>query len=203
MEGYATNFPISQNATQDRGLNYLAIGDWHSFREIPKGAVAPIVYPSTPEPTSFKEQDPGYVAIVTFPQKDRKSKIQIQKEKVARWTWREVAVRSMAELRALSDEDLVSTVLRLKLDLAISLGELKEVEGIISTLAGTAATSARTGAFLCEPSDPSNLVVDPGDIDIAGLPDAVREAATRLKEKNDDLAKRALIILHRLLHEVR
>src|SRR5262249_48092924 len=46
IPGYATNFPISREAPQVRGLDYLALGDTHSFREIAKGAVAPIVYPS-------------------------------------------------------------------------------------------------------------------------------------------------------------
>jgi DNA repair exonuclease SbcCD nuclease subunit len=203
IPGYATNFPISEDAPQARGLDYLALGDTHSFREIPKGSVAPIVYPSAPEPTSFNEQDAGYVALVWFTQHG--SRPQIQRERVARWTWREVIVCSMVELRALATEDLVSTVLRLKLDLAISLGELKEVEGILSSLRGTEATSARTGAFLCEPSDPSILVVEPPEIDVQGLPDSVRGTAARLSEeaKNDQAAKRALIILQRLLLEVR
>jgi DNA repair exonuclease SbcCD nuclease subunit len=203
IPGYATNFPISGEAPQARGLDYLALGDTHSFREIPKGSVAPIVYPSAPEPTSFNEQDAGYVALVWFTRHGRRP--QIQRERVARWTWRQVTVCSMAELRALAAEDLVSTVLRLKLDLAISLGELKEVEAILSSLRGTEATNARTGAFVCEPKDPSSLVVDPGDIDVQGLPDSVRGTAARLSEeaKNDQTAKRALIILQRLLLEVR
>jgi DNA repair exonuclease SbcCD nuclease subunit len=141
IPGYATNYPISGDAPKARGLDYLALGDTHSFREIPKGSVTPIVYPSTPEPTSFGEQDAGFVALVWFTRHG--SRPQIQRERVAHWTWREVTVRSMAELRALAAEDLVSTVLRLKLDLAISLGELKEVKDILSSLRGTEAISAR------------------------------------------------------------
>jgi DNA repair exonuclease SbcCD nuclease subunit len=203
MPGYATNFPISNRATQDRGLDYLALGDTHSFREIPKESVAPIVYPSAPEPTSFGEPDAGYVALVWFTRHGKRP--QIQRERVARWTWRQVTVCSMAELRALAADDLVSTVLRVKLELTVSLVELKEINDILSSLRGTEATNARTGAFVCEPSDPSNLVIDPGDIDVKGLPDTVREAAALLEKegKTSAEAKRALIILQRLLHEVR
>jgi DNA repair exonuclease SbcCD nuclease subunit len=203
IPGYATNFPISGEAPQARGLDYLALGDTHSFREIPKGSVAPIVYPSAPEPTSFSEQDAGYVAIVYFTRHGRRP--HILRERVARWTWRQVTAHSMAELRALAAEDLVSTVLRLKLEWPLTLGELKEVKDILSDLRGNDAKNARTGAFVCEPSDPSNLVVDVGEIDVQGLPDSVRATAARLSEeaKNDQTAKRALIILQRLLLEVR
>jgi hypothetical protein len=45
----------------------------------------------------------------------------------------------------------------------------------------------------------------PEAIDVEGLPDSVRGTAARLSEegKNDQAAKRALIILQRLLLEVR
>jgi DNA repair exonuclease SbcCD nuclease subunit len=202
IEGYATNFPVSREAPQARGLDYLAIGDTHSFREIPEGAVAPIVYPSAPEPTSFKEQDAGYVALVWFTRSGKRPRI--QRERVARWTWRDVTVRSMAELRALVAEDLLSTVLRLRLDLTVSLSEMDDIEAILSSLRGTEATNARTGAFLY---DDSNLRLDPepGVIAKPDDPDAVCEAEARLREeaRTSPESKRALIILQRLLHEVR
>jgi DNA repair exonuclease SbcCD nuclease subunit len=207
IEGHATNFPVSREAPQARGLDYLAIGDTHSFREIPEGAVAPIVYPSAPEPTSFKEHDAGYVALVLFTRHGRRP--QIKRERVARWTWRDVAVRSMAELRALATEDLVSTVLRLKLDLMVSIPEMEEVEDILSSLRGTNAMSARTGAFVCDRSRLRLEATDDVNLD-EELPEAVREAAARLNEEARTLpedqrvlSQRAFLILRRLLHEVR
>ena len=203
LPNYATNFPISEEAPKARGLDYLALGDTHSFREIPEGAVAPIVYPSAPEPTSFTEHDAGYVALVWFMRHGRRPRI--QRERVARWTWRQETVHSLAELRALAAEDLVSTVLRLKLAFPITLRELKEVQDILSCLTGTEATNPRTGAFVCDPSDPSVLVRDAGEINTEGLPDSIRVSAVRLGEeaKENPRAKRALLILHRLLLEVR
>jgi hypothetical protein len=129
----------------------------------------------------------------------------IQRERVARWTWRQETVHSLAELRALAAEDLVSTVLRLKLAFPITLRELKEVQDILSCLTGTEATNPRTGAFVCDPSDPSVLVRDAGEINTEGLPDSIRVSAVRLGEeaKENPRAKRALLILHRLLLEVR
>ena len=67
IAGFETNFPIRQDAGQQRGLDYLAIGDTHSFRDVneklPWPAV-PTVYPGAPEPTAFDEKNAGNVAIV-------------------------------------------------------------------------------------------------------------------------------------------
>lgn len=200
MEGYATNFPVSRDAAEKRGLDYLALGDWHGFREMPPGAMAPIVYPSTPEPTKFGEEDPGYVALVSFPRHGLRPTI--QRERVARWTWRDVRIRNLPELKALAAEDLLSTVLRLTLDLTVSLSELKEVDKILKTFEGNDVASPRVGPFLC---DRSGLKVNAkdglGEDELKALPDAVRQTAKRLRAEagTSSEAERALIILQQLL----
>jgi DNA repair exonuclease SbcCD nuclease subunit len=194
---HPANFPVSSYAPQERGLDYLALGDLHDFSD--RGTLAPIVYPSAPEPISFNEPDAGYVAVVSFTRRGLRP--QIFRERVARWTWRQVAVRCMAELRALAEQDLLNTVLRLQLNLNLSLAELDEVTRILASLRGTDAVSARTGAFVCEPADPNGLVTT-GDIDLDGMPATVRETAAALTQEGSAEAKRALAVLQRLLHEV-
>jgi DNA repair exonuclease SbcCD nuclease subunit len=203
IEGYATNFPICQEAPEKRGLDYLALGDLHSFREIPKGAVAPLVYPSAPEPTSFKERDAGYVALVWFTRHGQRPRI--EKERVARWTWLDKTVSSMVELRSLAEsEDLPATVLRLRLNLTVSLAEKKEVEDILSKLRGTEATNARTGAFVCDRTNLRLRVDTDSPPDPDRLPAAVHASWVRLSQeaKTSEEAKRALVILQDLLQEV-
>ena len=56
IEGYQTNFPIRRDAGVQRGLDYLAIGDTHSFRDVTENLPVPTVYPGAPEPTSFDER---------------------------------------------------------------------------------------------------------------------------------------------------
>ncbi len=208
MEGYATNFPVSREAPQKRGLDYLAIGDWHSFREFPVGAIAPIVYPSAPEPTKFGEPDSGYVALVSFTRHGLRP--HIQRERVARWTWRHETIRSMAELRALAAKELQSTVLKLTLEMTVSVREMKEVEDILKAFKGTEAANPRAGAFVCEPT---GLKVDPRDglseEELKNLPEAIRKTLERLRaeaetspEPQRALSQQALIILQRLLPEV-
>ncbi|MGH8636396.1 MAG: metallophosphoesterase family protein, partial [Burkholderiales bacterium] len=43
LPGYQTNFPIARDAAALRGLDYLAIGDFHGFRATPENGIAPTV----------------------------------------------------------------------------------------------------------------------------------------------------------------
>ncbi len=207
IAGHATNFPISTDAPRSRGLDYLAIGDTHSFREISDNAVAPIIYPSTPEPTSFRESDSGYVALVSF--KRHGARPIVRRERVARWTWREVTVRSLAELQALATEDLQSTVVKLSLDLSVTAREANQVDRVLLTLRGTEATNARAGALLCDRSKLRVHIAADSDAFASCLPKAVLETAALLQQESGSLevsqqavAQRAIIILKRLLEEV-
>jgi DNA repair exonuclease SbcCD nuclease subunit len=201
MEGYQTNFPIARDAAEQRGLDYLAIGDTHGFREIPEGALAPTVYPSAPEPTRFGERDAGNVALVSFRRHGERPRI--RKERVARWTWREEVVRSMADLRKLSAEDLTSTVLRLRLQLAVTLSEREELESYLARLKGTVATHGRAGVLV---TDRTSLALNLDSSSFSDeLPDVVRIAAAKLQELAGTSleAKQALVVLHKMLHELR
>jgi len=64
MKDWQSNFPIAKEAAGLRGLDYLAIGDTHGFREYREGEGPPTVYPSAPECCTFGESDTGYVALV-------------------------------------------------------------------------------------------------------------------------------------------
>ena len=59
------NYPIPNNAAQHAGLDYLALGHWHSHLEI-KGSdgVARLAYCGTHEPTKFGERLSGYALLV-------------------------------------------------------------------------------------------------------------------------------------------
>ena len=49
-----------------RGLDYLAIGDTHSFRDVSPNLAVPTVYPGAPESTSFDDAGAGRVALVAL-----------------------------------------------------------------------------------------------------------------------------------------
>jgi DNA repair exonuclease SbcCD nuclease subunit len=207
IPGHETNFPVAVDAPQQRGLDYLAIGDTHGFREVNGDAITPIVYPSAPEPTRFGEQDAGFIAIVTFHRRGVRPRI--RPERVARWTWREVIVQSLDELRALTGEPLQSTVLKLTLNLTVNEPESEQVEQFVSLLRGSAAANARAGGLALDRSG-LRITADSSDPLDAALPPAILETARALLEQaiqsegpESELAHRATAILKRLLREIR
>ena len=86
IEGHQTNFPIRRDAGVQRGLDYLAIGDTHSFRDVTGGLPVPTVYPGAPEATSFDEATAGNVALVALFRHGRRPRVDA--EPVAFWRWR-------------------------------------------------------------------------------------------------------------------
>jgi DNA repair exonuclease SbcCD nuclease subunit len=147
IEGHQTNFPIARDAAEKRGLDYLALGDTHSFREIDGEAVAPTIYPGAPEATSFDEKGSGNVALIFFPL-DRGRRATVERQRVATWTWREETCSSLSALRELSlDETLRKSVLRLRLDLAVSLDEYDAVENLLLDLEGSLSAHPRVGVL--------------------------------------------------------
>jgi DNA repair exonuclease SbcCD nuclease subunit len=198
MPGHQTNFPIAKDAAVRRGLDYLAIGDTHAWKEYPP-ATAPTVYPSAPEQTTFGETETGNVALVFFRRHGRKPII--RKVRVAQWTWRRELVRDIASLRALMDErDLGQTIMRLKVELRATPKEYEEIERIFEELQGTPAKHGRVGVIQIERD---LLELDTRDIEqvFEGLPDVLKAAARALKQeeaRDPETAKRALFQLYRL-----
>lgn len=200
IDGHQTNFPIAEGSAAARGLDYLAVGDTHAFRDVEPNASAPTVYPSAPEATNFGERDTGNVAVVFFPL-DRRRRTIVQPERVGTWIWRDAVCHSLAELRALRAEpDLRRTVLRLKLDMELPMADYDEAEKLLAELAGSAAATPQVGVLSID-RDGLRLAADaPIDFD-AKLPDVLKVAAERLRIRAAEepaIAGRALHHLYRL-----
>lgn len=188
MEGHQTNFPIGRDAGAQRGLDYLAIGDTHSFRDVTEGSQVPTVYPGTPEPTNFSEPGAGCVALVAMFRHGMRPRV--ESERVGFWRWLDVNCKDLHQLRSLlTTPDLHRHVVRVHLDMAVSLSEQNEVERILQALEGTEATHGRAGILLV---DKTNLRLQPGSDGIfpEDLPPVVQDTIARLdrmiEESNDD-----------------
>ncbi len=203
LPGHQTNFPIALDAAARRGLDYLAIGDTHSFRDVTPEAAVPTVYPGAPEATGFREPEAGHVAIVLFRRRGRRPLV--QKEKVGTWEWREETCRSLADLRSLREsEGLRQTALRLVLDMEVSLAEEKEIDRLLDELAGTAATHGRAGILKV---DRQGLRLAPSGAEDfpAELPPVLAAVVERLETMQGggegELAQKALSHLYKLVTE--
>lgn len=205
LDGYETNFPIQRDAGVQRGLDYLAIGDTHSFRDVTENLPVPTVYPGSPEPTTFGESGAGHVAIVALFRHGRRPRVDA--EPVAFWRWIDVRCRDVNELRnLLTTSDLDRHVVRLHLDMTVSLSEESEVERIVRDLQGTDATHGRAGVLVV---DSSNLRLQPGSGDAfpEDLPQVLKDTVARLDrliagaadESEKSRVTRALAHLYKLL----
>lgn len=197
-----TNFPIAKDAAVLRGFDYLAIGDTHSFRDVPPGARPPVVYPGAPEATTFGEPGAGNVVAVFV---SRSRRVTFRPEHVASWTWADLTVRTLAELRDLRSESTLSrTVLRLIVDLRLTAPELEEAEAILRELKGTSAVQGRVGILQL---DRRRMDLDSRDIEaqLANLPDVLRATFDRLKAleggEQSEIARKALFHLYTLVRE--
>jgi len=205
MDGHQTNFPIARDAVIQRGFDYLAIGDTHSFREVPPGVQPRTVYPGAPEPTSFGEPDAGYVAVLFV---TRQRRTILNRERVAHWTWEEGTCRSVAELRRLRDDgvDRRRHVMRLTIDMSVPAAEYEEAEAILRELKGTEAIHGRVGILW---EERGNLTLDAHDIENAFpvLPDVLQATVARLKAReaeggaDGEIAREALMHLYRAVRQ--
>lgn len=204
MDGYQTNFPICRDAGVHRGLDYLAIGDTHSFRDVTASSPVPTIYPGAPEPTTFDEPGAGYVALVAFRHGKRPY---VKSEPVAYWGWIDQRCRDLTELRTfMTTPNLERRVVRLHLDMTVSVAEESEVERILRDLEGTDATHGRAGILLV---DRTNLKLQAGSGGIFpdDLPPVLMDTIARLdrmiEESIDEAersrATRALAHLYKLL----
>ena len=127
--------PIGLDAPEVRGLDYLALGHWHSKLVLDGDRIA---YPGTPEPTAFGETDSGSVLLVRIDGAGQQPQIETRQVARLRWLDREEQVsepfadglrRLRADLEGLPDRG--RTLLRLTLQGALqaeSLARLDELE---------------------------------------------------------------------------
>jgi DNA repair exonuclease SbcCD nuclease subunit len=188
VKGCQTNFPIAADAALARGLDYLAIGDTHSFRFVPPDRLhPPTLYPGAPEPTAFDENAAGCVAVIFI---NRQRRATVKAERVARWTWEEKHVTTLDELRELARRtDLADRVLRLRVEMRVSAPEYDEAERLLEDLEGTAARHGRVGVL---DLDRQGLELEMSSIDeyCTDLSDVLKSAVRRLQTAADDPAKR-------------
>jgi DNA repair exonuclease SbcCD nuclease subunit len=205
IDGYQTNFPIRRDAGVQRGLDYLAIGDTHSFRDVTSNLPVPTVYPGTPEPTSFDEPGAGKVAVVALFRHG--SRPRVEEAPVAAWHWIHVHCRDMNELRGLlTRKDLERHVVRLDLDMMVTLAEESELARILRDLEGTDAAHGRAGVLVV---NRAKLRIQAGSADVFPdeLPPVLRDTVDRLdriiaeatNEAERERANRALSHLFKLL----
>ena len=199
LEGYQTNFPIAEDAAMQRGLDYLALGDTHGYCDVTPNSNAPTIYPGAPEPTKFGETEAGSIAIACFRRSGRRALV--SRHQVGRLKWRVEECRSVAAVRRLRAEpDMATTVLRLKLNMSVTLKEYGEVETLLDEMKGTPAQHGSVGMMQIDTTEfhhqPADLNEFPDEI-----PEILKLTIQRLNENQEDTetARQALYHLYKLV----
>jgi hypothetical protein len=94
--GQALNFPIAASRAESSGLDYLALGDWHSY--LLHGRAA---YSGAMEPTDFAEHDSGFVSIVDILAAGAPPTIRRERTGMLTWVELNSIVRDITDVEAL------------------------------------------------------------------------------------------------------
>ena len=207
------DYPIPRNAAARAGLDYLAIGHWHSTAMYPAAdGTVRMAYSGTHETTKFGERDSGNALIVEIAGPGAAPVITPVRTGRLAWSVIEEEVREPGDLARLRQrveaiENPGATLLDLRVAGLLSAQDRDELARIEEILASR---------FLFGRIDPMRLRPSPSDDGwIAGLPaGALREAATNLRELADpayagprpegaspEVACRALLELYALASE--
>ncbi len=209
------DYPISRDAADRAGLDYLGVGHWHSYATYPTAdGMVRLAYSGTHETTKFGERDSGNAVLIEIGQ--RGAPPQLTPIRTGGLTWHILerrlvdegdAGRLRAEVEAFAEAE--STLLDVRLDGVLDRSDQAELIRLDDLL------HAR---FLYGRLDSSPLVPRPDDDRwLESLPAGViRETGRRLQSLSDpsyaedrpdgaspEIAKRALLELYRMAHEVR
>lgn len=208
------DYPVPRDAVLRTGLDYLALGHWHSTALYPdKGGITRMAYSGTHETTKFGERDSGNVLIVDIPATGQPPDIKSVHSGGLIWEQVDEDIRLAGDLRkvreqieAMGHEE--STLINLGLKGLLTVEDSDEVVRIREIMASR---------FLYGHMDISKLHPSPADESwVANLPvGIVRETGERLRQLADpafageraegispELASRALVELYAVAVEV-
>jgi len=202
------DFPIARDAAERAGLDYLALGHWHStaLYEDRTGVVR-TAYSGTHETTRFGERDSGNALLVTLDAPGTAPVVRTLATGGLAWVGREEEVREAADLRRLREEieaiaSPENTLVRVRLSGVLPAAALGEVERIRELAASR---------FLFAEVMDSGLGPSPDDaawVDAlpAGLVRAAAERLRGLALRTEDpagarIAARALVELYAMARE--
>jgi hypothetical protein len=173
------DYPLSREAAVRAGLDYLALGHWHSFAQYASSGAARMAYSGTHETTKFGERDSGNALIVDLASPGAAPSIEPVRTGTLSWTQFDRDVRQPGSLAGLRAElegirDPAAALVELRLSGLLFLEDHAELPRLEEILASR---------FLFGRADRSKLVPAPeADGWLERLPPGpVREAAARLR----------------------
>jgi DNA repair exonuclease SbcCD nuclease subunit len=194
-------FPIPRDAASARGLDYLALGHWHSTAAYEGDpASARMAYSGTHETTKFGERDSGNVLIVDVP--GRGARPALMQIATGHFRWKQLAyeIGGAIDIDAVLHEieslpDPAQTLLDVSLSGIVAPARLSEVERLRDLIASRFSILGRL--------DDSALVPAPGDDAWAdALPGGLlSDVARAIRADGATHGAKALMLLYRYAAE--
>jgi len=186
--------PIPRDRAERAGLDYLALGDWHSTLQVGPRTW----YSGTPEPDDFTRSGLGEVLLVTLDEPGAPPRIERRLTGRYRWLRQRVDLGPVVDATTIDDrfraalaplESPGETVLRLTIDGMVDLAGRAAVEGALERI--------ETGLRYLDPRL-DGLETAPSDADLAAFASApfLAEVAAALQRSDDAAAPLALRFLH-------
>ncbi len=192
--------PIPRDAAARSGLDYLALGHWHSFGTF---SDAPrMAYSGTHEPTSFGERDSGNVLMVEIAGRGEVPRITPVQTGGISWVEVKESVSGAEDIKAVLEKILAipnpdKTLLRVSLSGFVTPADREILDDM----------AAKAEGFLWSEMDTEKLTPAPEDESwVNNLPEGLfREVAARIQNSEEDPAvrTRALLDLFGLVSEAR
>lgn len=185
---------IAPDRAEQARLDFLALGDWHGCKSIDERTW----YSGTPEPDSFKQNDPGVALAVTINEPGGLPSVERIDTATYTWLQKRETVQGADDLDALErwfDElsDPLNTLVRLELDGALSLDGMQQLELLRQRLEDLVLHVRHRGEVHPHATD--------DEIDAIATDGYVRTAVERLRDAadgDDSIAHRALQLLYQL-----
>ncbi len=98
------DLPIDSKCTEKKGIDYLALGHWHSFQTFEDNTgIARIAYSGTHEQTKYEENNAGHCLLVEIDEKGAKPKIELNKTGKLSWTCKEFEMKDASSIKELKE----------------------------------------------------------------------------------------------------
>ncbi len=207
------DYPIARDAAERAGLDYLALGHWHSFASFEgAGGVSRMAYAGTHETTKFGERDSGNALLVEIAQRGAVPKLTPLRTGGLIWTSLEHSILDEGDLTRVCREveswsEPERTLVCLRLEGILHPAEQAELQRLEQLVAARCLYGRIEAVSLRpRPDDDQWLNMLP--------PGLIRDAAGRLTQLADpaysgqrpahatpDVAAHALLQLYRLVQE--
>lgn len=185
---------LDPSLAEKADLDYLALGDWHGAKQV--GARA--WYAGAPEPTGFKDNNPGRVLLVDIAERGAMPAVAELPVARTRWLRHEAVLDSVERLDELerflaSLDNRRGTALRLELSGVLPLEACRRLEALLGEAEHSLLYLRLRGKGVLPAPTPAEL----SELATEGY---VRTAVERLGAMQSEQAQRALHLLWRLRH---